>query len=260
MLPDIEYLYKYRSLEGDCINSVKSTLLDGVVRFASVAEFNDPFDCAPIYEITGTNAQVDAYMKRVFRKATTAPRPERLRMARFAKNVSGKKAWSDNLNAEMRKEIENLGIYCMSGVRDHVLMWAHYANSHRGVCLRFRASSTTPFFGAAQMVNYNRDRPTVNPVIHDKDELTRNALLTKADFWSYEHEWRIVDYSRPSGVREFHGALLDGVILGAKIDGRAEQKIMDCIAQRKYPTQVFRASLRRDEFRLDIVPVHRGHT
>ena len=37
-------------------------------------------------------------------------------------------------------------------------MWSHCASAHRGVCIRFKAGRTTPFFGRARPVHYSDTR------------------------------------------------------------------------------------------------------
>ena len=50
--------------------------------------------------------------------------------------------------------LDEMGVFCMSEVKDQILMWAHYSEGHTGFCLEFSASSTTPFFGRAQKIKY----------------------------------------------------------------------------------------------------------
>ncbi len=248
------YLYKYRSLAGNNIDWVAETISKSTLRFGSVLEFNDPFDSAPIYDLKGGETEVRKYFMQMFsQRSPGMGRAERRRIAKLAANPLKRQALLVDLDKGMRSEVAKLAVYCLSEVRDNILMWAHYADSHKGVCLRFKASSSTPFFGRAQQVNYQIDRPKVDPIHNSRDDQTRNALLTKADYWSYEKEWRIVDYLNPPGVVAFPEPLLDGIILGARIDTAAERQLRSEIAARTHAMEIFRASLDSSSFWLNIV-------
>jgi len=90
----------------------------------------------------------------------------------------------------------NVGVLCLSEVRDSILMWGHYTDSHRGVVVGF--DSTNPFFskrgndlddfGFLRQVNYQLDRPQVKLT----DTTSLAWFQTKSADWAYEKEWRIV--------------------------------------------------------------------
>jgi Protein of unknown function (DUF2971) len=90
----------------------------------------------------------------------------------------------------------NVGILCLSEVRDSLLMWGHYANNHEGFVVGF--DSEHPFFsrrrtdkdefGFLRPVQYALRRPQVTL----GDTESADWFSTKSEQWSYEKEWRIV--------------------------------------------------------------------
>jgi hypothetical protein len=86
----------------------------------------------------------------------------------------------------IKKMNQDKGLLCFSESWDSSVMWSHYAESHRGVCLGFdvRDSMLTP-------VTYKKTRPKF-PV--DASELSvkwaENLLYTKQTDWKYEKEFR----------------------------------------------------------------------
>lgn len=122
------------------------------------------------------------------------------------------------------------GIVCMSTSWQHPLMWGHYADSHRGVCLGFdvRASDW-------KKVKYQETRPRLTDfgkrslkalTSSDWEEIT----LTKFKAWEYEDEYRcIVELKDPdlvSGLyfKPFDGSLiLREVIVGERSDVKRER-------------------------------------
>lgn len=79
---------------------------------------------------------------------------------------------------------KNRGLIRFSGRWRNPLLWSHYADRHRGVCLSFDVPDH--FLGR---VEYARDRISDFPIIDEA--LVRRLLLTKFAHWSYESEYRL---------------------------------------------------------------------
>ncbi|HXD32678.1 MAG TPA: DUF2971 domain-containing protein [Pyrinomonadaceae bacterium] len=90
---------------------------------------------------------------------------------------------------------DNVGILSLSEIPDHELMWAHYADSHKGLVLCFdeqhaffnRRRSENDEFYFVRKVRYS-DSPALSMVSLDGDML----LVTKGTKWTYEKEWRML--------------------------------------------------------------------
>lgn len=90
---------------------------------------------------------------------------------------------------------ENIGILSLSEIADNELMWAHYADSHKGLVLGFdeqhpffeRRRTKNDEFYFIRKVRYSDD-PPVSLATIDGDAL----LITKGRKWSYEREWRML--------------------------------------------------------------------
>lgn len=83
-------------------------------------------------------------------------------------------------------------------------------------------------------------------------EMISKALLHKADYWSYEDEYRIV---MPDGVgrHDFPPPVLDGIIFGAKITDANEASIRQAAQIGNVGQHLFRAQLDDRTFRMNIV-------
>lgn len=82
------------------------------------------------------------------------------------------------------------GVICMSKDWDSPLMWAHYAESHKGVVLGFDVPDQ-----AFYQVEYTKKRPTLADMgLNTLDDITpediKRLIRTKAEGWSYEQEYR----------------------------------------------------------------------
>lgn len=251
---DIEYLYKYRSLSGRSAEFVERLLLHNELYFPRPLEFNDPFDCYPVASLDATRDELAVYLDDQYKRRM--PHLSRAERRRSVSDIKDRlrnhksKAAIDTMNAAMSEAVNSAGVLSLSAKPDHVLMWSHYADSHRGICIRFKASSTTPFFGRAQRVTYQADRPILN-LIHDPPDVQmEKALLTKADFWSYEEEWRIVEHEVGPGIHTFPASLLNAVVLGARITSDDRARIIEMVANRKTQTEILQARIDDKKFRL----------
>lgn len=254
--PEIEHLYKFRSLAGSAERYVQRILQNQELYFAKPTEFNDPFDCLPVISLQSTPTEFEAYLDGFFQRRMPhiSRKERRARVKEIVKGNSKNPKWremTDALTTSMKEAVNEAGIFSMAATCEHVLMWSHYADSHKGVCLRFRAKASTPFFGRAQPVTYQETRPVINLITDTPAEQAGKALLTKADFWSYEEEWRIVEHESGPGIHVFPSGLLDGVIFGARVTKRDRERILEWI---KGNTQIelFDAEISKDKFRVTI--------
>jgi hypothetical protein len=83
-------------------------------------------------------------------------------------------------------------ILCFSRNWDNLLMWSHYGDSHRGVCLGFDIPQ------GESGVNYDTDvlyQPNVLPAPRRREDLNLDFMgrlhRTKHESWSYEQEVRM---------------------------------------------------------------------
>lgn len=73
-------------------------------------------------------------------------------------------------------------------------MWAHYADSHKGICLGFDVALGSVDGAFVEKINYVEKLRMVNPgmIANDtyRDEMVSYAKKTKSQHWQYEEEWR----------------------------------------------------------------------
>lgn len=256
---DIHHLYKYRSLAGPASTFVERIFTHNELYFPKPSEFNDPFDCSPTASLEATDEQFAEYLDGLYKRRMP-------HLSRADRRLSVKNAMKDRvrnhkshlalqtLAGSLSQVVELAGVLSLSAKCDHILMWSHYADSHRGVCLRFKASSTTPFFGRAQRVSYQTARPKLNLIMDSHEVQSEKALLTKADFWGYEEEWRIIEHDLGPGVHRFPPELLDGVILGARISANDRQRVLDWTSGRR-GIDILQAKFSNSEFRIEVSPL-----
>lgn len=147
----------------------------------------------------------------------------------FARKTGHPPSDPEALFPRLREQLAEVGIFSLSEVADHPLMWAHYAEQHRGLCIGFEVtdesvladserflrvtySDSIPKMGDGflQQLTFSLDedgRPRSGTQIAFSDQAMRAAVSTKSSDWAYEREWRYVEPC--SGLRPWPGPLVE---------------------------------------------------
>ena len=249
-------LYKYRSLAGKDREYVRATILSGTIRLANPSSFNDPFDCAPAFSPQITPDGAYALAKRYLSREHPKWDPEKLEREcqGFVAQTKGVDlaVVAQGLREGYEQVRQWLAVYCVSGSSSSALMWAHYADSHRGICIGF--ASDTDIFATAQEVKYSHVRHTVDPVHDDDEQRLVNSLLLKSADWKYEKEWRCIDFEGGPGLRQVPVQAIREVVLGARISPSDEEAVVGWVRQLPHQPKLLRATISPNHFQVAVVP------
>jgi hypothetical protein len=190
--------------------------------------------------------------------------------------------WKENAIRDEEKWREDKKTYlvlCLSAVHNHILMWSHYAEAHRGAVFEFRPIiqlSNATLFGTptlfAQPVVYSLEVPlaaTLEDYVGylagekpkpDTSNAFRKSVFTKSSVWAYESEWRVLDKKRtgdegPSVLREFHPQELVTIYLGCRMPPEDRERIKAIVASWETPISLFRMRDERIRFELTAEPI-----
>jgi hypothetical protein len=225
------FLYKYLH------PSLTSVLENGMLRFTQPNALNDPYEFRPFVKefLTKTHLQnlvheevakinLKELAQEAFEKGFREYSREERRhiLKKINKNhlienylaehqtallegakkhaiESAQKVLPDLVDAGLRAFGEKLGVLCLSESPLEQLMWAHYADSHRGFVLEFDANH--PFFKGTQSdpndysgvnkVVYSPERPQIEEFLNEGNSLN-DFFFCKSSEWEYEKEWRMV--------------------------------------------------------------------
>jgi len=83
-------------------------------------------------------------------------------------------------------------------------------------------------------------------------ETLERTILTKADFWRYEEEWRLIAHTGGPGLRPFPPECLDAVILGARMPKQDRDEVKSWTAQRRHPITLLEGKFDNRLFQLNI--------
>lgn len=252
-----KHLYRYRSLADDRLSGfTEDIVLRSKLYWSSPLDFNDPFDFAPIAKVKASGLK----LQRILQKVRLRRRRTDGRAAANAgyKNIVHlpRSALEAKLDAALRNTTSSAGVVCYAEEPDNILMWGHYADCHRGICLEF--DPHVPSLDASSLVykvRYQTQRPILANFLEreDSSELAV-AITTKADFWTYEKEWRAIESSRARATAAFDPRMLTAIILGAKISEEREATVRSWVERRNPTIELRRAVLSAETYRLEIQP------
>ena len=116
------HLFKYRSIDSPCLRG----LANHTLYFSNLDSFNDPFEG-----------------KVFFSKKLLEDTLRRIKVNVTPKNM-------DLLTREMDEKVKQTqsaqSVCCLSNTDDDILLWSHYADWHKGVCLKFDLTRDASFF------------------------------------------------------------------------------------------------------------------
>jgi hypothetical protein len=216
--------------------------------------FNDPFDCKVNLSLHGTKQEWKQHVWTILKRF----RPElnnAQRQAEVDRIISERRhenpEFRRNMIADAQRDIyQNIGIFSLSACNDDILMWSYYAHSHEGLCLGF-LSRVGPL-GPALSVLYADRFPQVEYLKDDPERQVEVNLLTKAAAWKHEQEWRVIDYNKGPGLREYPPELLSEVILGVRMPQKDRKEVLSWVETHRPKPEVFQALIKDGEYALQI--------
>jgi Protein of unknown function (DUF2971) len=268
-----EHLYKYKSLEGKSRAQLEQLFREAVIFMAPPPSFNDPFDCRVRFTFPSSPL---AYRKLIVsnlrksgsalnRKEREAHAAEQVRRLQPQKNPSVQAAMVQDL----QRDVDACGVFCLSECPDNILLWSHYGAGHRGLCLQFKTTIETKpdevagggslEAPAPMRVTYSSSFSSV-PFFASSELHVETILLTKAEGWSYEREWRMVSVETGRGLWSFDPPALSGVIFGCRMEGADRAAVKAWIASGPTRPRLYEARLREQAFAVEVVPLDDGGT
>lgn len=247
-------LYKYLSLRtaADREHALGS-LERHQLWFSSRRAFNDPFDSRPAIDLsadkdTKINWMTNQYLKRGVCKS---PEEAAARATEVIQETEGKDdRLSQDIESKVQAHLDGIGILCLAATPSSLLMWSHYSDGHRGMCLGYRSCALHDMFDAARTVTYQSSRPAIAAWTDSQETKLKKALLTKGECWSYEEEYRILNAAHCDYLAEHDASNLTSVILGAKIDPAMRESIVKVARGLEPAPRLLQADLARNQFEL----------
>ena len=248
-----QFLYRYRPAETKYFaEEIERAVHRQEIYLTRISDLNDPFEALP-FVFQNSPREVREYLakfERLFGRGVSISgidfgeisRQRDIRKSKLRKLVGPSLESANNtvriLSVGMRHLRDQTAVACLSERWDSLLMWGHYGQSHKGVCVEY-----APKIGIAAgervgplAMEYAEQRPTVtilelmelsasagnenkeNFFDMARAERTFNSIaMTKPKEWEYEREWRIMKVG-DDAADYFHVASLEpkSILIGAK--------------------------------------------
>lgn len=226
-------LFKYRSLSS--INTYK-IFVNKKLYFSTPKDFNDPFDC----KINAVISDEDDFA---------------LSLAKYGSNEGVMPAIENgyDINNTIDKVLNSKGICSFSKKKDNILMWSHYADSHRGICLEFDITEDYDFFVFPIIIKYERGYPKID-VSETRGNVGKELLTTKYEGWQYEQEVRI--YKEAYREYEFKPTSLKAIYFGCKVEDSERKNLyefirgIECFGH----VEFYKGKVSESEYKIDFNP------
>ena len=255
-------LYKYRDLTARTLDMVVGDKL----HFADPSMFNDPLDTRPSVEDDVDEGELGRILGILIERSTAAEMRAGAKAMKLSEPRT--KDWIEKhsrhraderiaeieygasdpdydsvsaLRSQLRYCIElellrgyRKGIVSFAEREDCPLMWSHYGDQHRGICLGYSVPERSTqdvrkvAYGGGRLVKAS----DVGAMLDGNDEARAKVdaavMLRKAESWSYEREWRLIGRRGTAGSP----LELEEVIFGMKCNGSAKFTIMRALEKR----------------------------
>jgi hypothetical protein len=262
----VKRLYRYQRFAPDRLGNLLQT---NTVYCTSPNNFNDPWDCRPCFNDGQLeNPEVLEKHIRWFEQADRKHYPKtdhqhRQMAESLRRNPHRVREMVNEVSCGIGSVIDQrYGVCCFTTKADSTLMWSHYADHHKGICLEFGADNHV--VSAALKVEYRAEYPFLD-LSDNGAEHNLLPLISKSSEWAYEDEYRLVAQERKvalgNGSLMMDDHLLElalrtikSVIVGCSMPDHTLKELSEIVAQTGDNVKIKRAIRIRDHYRVKIEP------
>lgn len=145
-----------------------------------------------------------------------------------------------------KESINDLGVICYSSNQYNLLLWAHYADNHRGMCLVFEVESKE---SKLYNVCYQERFPSVDLACDSKNlEEVLKIVTTKSIDWKYEEEYRQVFITK-NMLYDYPGKLVE-IIFGCRTPFDDIKMISNIAVNQNKDIKISKMGMKRNYFQI----------
>ena len=267
---------KFKTIIGDTIpyriskyfsvnTNFYSSIISNYLWFSDPLEFNDPYDCNLTTSIDNTEAEIRDFFANASKiyPETYGLYTQDFYENRIEKIINSPDAFVDEIKEIQQKSIiPNYGICCFSEKEDDLLMWSHYTDKHKGVCVTFEIREDIQFFSLPLKVDYPPEYPYFNFIKNRKNKEKHSLkfyFATKSNHWEYESEIRIVkdreQHSKFRGPINFNKKCIKELIFGYRMPEKQKHELIDVFKCFGYEVVFSEMKLKQFAFGLEKIKI-----
>lgn len=262
-------LYKYRAFNANTLR----LLNQAEIYYADPLHFNDPLDCRPVISV---DTDVKTLEKLCYRmlvlasgkdRALTTMRNHRYMSTQYGNFCTDPEA-ARYYTADLQREIRDLlyaemrkhGVLSLARRWNCPLMWSHYADEHRGLCIEYdtadhHCESLLPvnYDGSGDIKVSDIYRWKIEKSVDAERAIRKAFFHAKARDWRYEREWR--DVAKNAGPRESTLKAISAVYFGMRCDPAVSTAVVMLFSNSTTPIKLFGVYRHDNSFRLQRAPI-----
>ena len=235
-------VYKYIDFEGG-----KALIQNSTFKFSKPNEFNDPFD---FYD------ELIDFAKHIAEAPSSYTRRDRRKVEK-----ASMKSKVSTLKQNWKQLKNDYGITCFSKTYKEILMWSHYSDKYKGICIgilidanKFLDSHFLSF--AVEYKKSFKPRPYSEKDLKERINTMIQYSTVKADFWKYEQEIRLVSYDYykkyDSSFFNFSDfAEIKEIYFGLKIKEGDKKELKKILSIKKLKVKIYEMRLLKNKFEID---------
>ncbi len=242
-----------------------SSLTESEIYFSDSDHLDDPYDCRVDILSTLDRAAKDSSFS--LRKATSHPSSmvvemlQGLRICRFPsrrqRNLQ-RLLDADVFLEQIQNDMLGFGVCCFSRTVCNALMWSHYADGHKGVCLYYEIPTSFIVDPENGMFGYSPvaygDDALFDWVVSTNEleglspldaalQIMKRGLTVKGKDWAYEDEARLIRPAR--GPMKIRPEFLKQICFGMRTSGEHKAQLRRIVRDR-YENDVHLAEIRHE--------------
>lgn len=228
-------VYKYR---GGAFNRDLNSLKNDTFWASSTSQLNDP--CEGLINLEDFKQQLNHFKNILYQRSDKLSLIEQI-----LQNIIDMKD-------------TKLGIFSLSRTYSDELLWAHYADSHKGFCIEYDLEKLLSRQNPKHRhfdVQYSNNIPNLDfSQLLDQtnpDILIKKMLGYKSQRWEYEQELRIITESQ--GINIYDYRAVKAIYFGLKTSKSAISKTMKTLQGRKI--KYFQMHLKSNSFQFEAKPL-----
>ena len=238
-------IYKYFNINDFSIDALKKRS----VWLSSPTNFNDPYDCGLSIDYERLRKEEDDYFRLMFRSSDEKDKEKAIRMGLTP-------GWVISVaKCNMEEYFGAIGICSFSESKLNLLLWAHYADKHKGFCVEYDCSDGSKLKELLERVNYVNDIPSIThrEINNSGDGEGRkryfsNLALIKSTDWQYEKEWRLIqDYQNQYYRDELN---IKAIYLGTRFDSNNKDLLINALGDTSSKIQIKQIEKKKSSFEL----------
>lgn len=263
----IETLYHYQKYNEDHVVDLLKTRR---AFCSNIGNLNDPWDCGMFFKIDDDESATStlAFLKAVAKPSRLGPAADRMmdeaigddpQLLRTIINMVAQSVYNDS--------VEHRRIYCLTPCVTSTLMWSHYADNHKGICLEYAVKPANVFATAFRVIYRRKFLPSK---MFDLGGAAFLPFIVKAECWHYEKEYRLfLRIADPSAPFQFPECMqikddrvtlpndcLTSVVLGSCSSSEVGIRVQQLIAEYWPEVRVKQMVRRNDEYELEMKEFH----